>query len=243
MLARKRRPGGLVAAAAGMGFFAYFRLQISRSPRLILSGAGVCAGAGALEQTAERKTAASDPDGPDIRACLEGDEAAFGRLIDRHEQRIAAQVSRMCRDPMVCEELVQDVFVKAYFSLSGYRGEGAFGHWLSRIASRVACDHCRREARRPAPLPLEEWDQLKREPQSVDAARASAMLQALLARLGPEDRLVLTMMYFEECSTEEIAERTGWKPAAVRMRASRAREKLREIVAKAKLSEDWTWNL
>jgi RNA polymerase sigma-70 factor (ECF subfamily) len=204
----------------------------------------MCAtGVGALEQTAGQQTAASDPDWPDIHACLDGDEAAFGRLIDRHQRRIAAQMSRLCRDPMVCEELVQDVFVKAYFSLSGYRGEGAFSHWLSRIASRVACDYCRRASHRPTPLPLEEWDQLKREPQSVDATKASAMLQTLLAQLGPEDRLVLTMIYFEECSTEEIAERTGWNPGAVRMRASRAREKLREIVAKAKLSEDWTWNL
>jgi RNA polymerase sigma-70 factor (ECF subfamily) len=195
-----------------------------------------------LEQTKGQPTAARDPDWADIRASLEGDEAAFGRLIDRHEPAIAAQMSRLCRDPMVCEELVQDVFVKAYFSLAGYRGEAPFVHWLRRIASRVAFDYCRQASRRPAPLPLEDWDQVKREPEKLDAVKAEELLQGLLAGLGPEDRLVLTMIYLEGCSAEEVAERTGWNPGAVRMRASRAREKLRETVAREKLSEDWTWN-
>ncbi len=196
-----------------------------------------------MEQTTAQAAVGIERDWADIRASLGGDEDAFGRLIDRYEALIAAQMSRLCRDRMVCEELVQDVFVKAYFSLSGYRGEAPFVHWLRRIASNVAYDYCERSSRRPPSLPLEEWDQLKKEPERLDADRAMEMLQGLLAQLGTEDRLVLTMLHLEECSAEEVAERTGWNAGAVRMRASRAREKLREIVARTGLSEDWTWNL
>lgn len=184
-------------------------------------------------------TNGADPDGQDVRDCLSGDADAYGRLIARHEARIAAQMWRLCRDRSVCEELVQDVFVKAYFSLCSYRGQGAFLHWLYRIASRVACDYFRKASRQPPQVPIEEWDQIKRRPEGLDAGKAAAMVHTLLAQLAPKDRLVLTMIYLEDCSTDEVAERTGWNPAAVRMRVSRARSRLRRIVERDKLSEGW----
>lgn len=181
----------------------------------------------------------TDPDGDDVRASLAGDAGAFGRLVERHEARIAARMWRACRDHAVCEELVQEVFVKAYFSLSGFRGQSAFVHWLHRIASRVACDHFRRTSRQPVQVPLEEWDQARRRPEGPDAAAAAEMLHALLAQLAPKDRLVLTMLHLEDCSVDEIAERTGWNVAAIRMRTSRARRRLRQIVERDKLAEGW----
>jgi RNA polymerase sigma factor (sigma-70 family) len=178
-----------------------------------------------------------DPDGPDVRACLQGDEAAYARIIRRHEPQVAALMWRLCHDRGTCEELTQDVFVKAYLSLASYRGEAPFGGWLRRIAVRVGFSHCRKASGRPALLPIEAWDQPGREVDRLEPAEAEASLHALLARLKPEERLVLTMLYFEDCSIEEISRRTGWGASRIKMRASRGRDRLREMLERRRLSE------
>ncbi|MFH1022833.1 MAG: RNA polymerase sigma factor [Planctomycetota bacterium] len=194
----------------------------------------------AIEQ---REAAVTNPDWEDVQACLHGDANAYGRLMKRHESQIISQIWRLCRDRATCEELVQDVFVEGYFHLSGYRGEAPFIRWLRRIATRVGYRYCKRTAGRPPHFPIENHDLAAERSDSPDPARAAALVHALLARLPPKDRLVLTMFYLEGCGTGEIADRTGWNPGAVKMRASRARAKLRKIVEREGILEDHTWNL
>ena len=73
----------------------------------------------------------------DIQACLNGDDEAYRRLVQRYEQHIVRLMWRFTRDRTECEQLVQDVFVDAYFSLKSYKAQGPFLHWLSIIATRV----------------------------------------------------------------------------------------------------------
>lgn len=177
----------------------------------------------------------------DIQASLAGDEEAYSRLIKRYEQEIARQMRRFSRDGAVCEELTQEVFVEAYFSLDRYRGDAPFLHWLRRIASRVGYRFWKRQARDGARVPLEEWDERQAPGDSLDPADAGAILHALFARLGPEDRLVLTLLYLEDCGTAEIAKRMGWNRAMVKMRAYRARNKLKQIAEQEHLLEKLGW--
>jgi len=181
-----------------------------------------------------------EPDRHDIAASLGGDEAAFSRLIRRHEAAVAALVWRFARDPAACEELVQDVFVEAYFSLRGYRGEAPLDHWLKRIASRVGYRYWKRRSRRAPPLSLSERD-VAAPAGDPDLAQASAAAHALLARLALAERLVLTLMYFDDCSVQEIAERMGWTRAMVKMRAYRARRRLQAIAQREHLAEKLGW--
>jgi DNA-directed RNA polymerase specialized sigma24 family protein len=79
-----------------------------------------------------------DPDWRDCQLCLAGDQTACARLFKRHEPDIARQMWRFSRDRGVCEELVQEALVQAYFSLGRYRPmKTPFVHWLRRIATRV----------------------------------------------------------------------------------------------------------
>ena len=71
----------------------------------------------------------------------------------------------------------------------------------------------------------------------IDPSEAAKKLHALLALLKPADRLVLTLMYFEDASLEEIARRSGWNKAIVKMRAHRARKRLRQIIEKNQLTD------
>jgi hypothetical protein len=72
----------------------------------------------------------------DVRASRQGDPDAYRRLIERHQRRIGKIMWRFSRDPLVHEELVQDVFVNTYLSLETYREKAPFEHWLIRIATR-----------------------------------------------------------------------------------------------------------
>jgi RNA polymerase sigma-70 factor (ECF subfamily) len=184
----------------------------------------------------------------DIAEARAGDEAAFARLVDRHQPAIARLLWRFSREPAKIDELVQDVFVEAYYGLDGFRGEAPLAHWLSRIATRVGYRFWKKRARRP----LESLDGIdppvrvgQDDPAAaadeVDPAVAGALVHALLAHLAPAERLVLTLMYFDGCSTAEVAERMGWNRAMVKMRAYRARRRLKEIAAHEHLLERLGW--
>ena len=179
----------------------------------------------------------SDQDRLDIRASLDGDADAYERLVKRYETRVATNMWRFTRDKQVLGELVQEVFVEAFLSLAGFRGRAPFSHWLLRIATRVGYRHWKHEARdRRRRSALAEWDtavslsrasQLQAELAPFEAAE---FLYRLLEQLPPEDRLVLTLFYFEEYDTREIAEQTGWSRALVKVRSFRARKKLRALL-------------
>jgi len=187
------------------------------------------------------EAAVADTDAQDIQACLEGDDEAYARIVKRYERDIARQMHRFDRAPAACEELVQEVFVQAYFSLDRFRGDAPFLHWLRRIATRVGYHHWTRQSREARQVPLETWDGAAEPDGSIDPAAAGALLHELFARLPPKERLVLTLLHIEECGTEEIAERMGWTRAMVKMRAYRARKKIRDIAEREKLLEKIGW--
>lgn len=149
---------------------------------------------------------------------------------------------RFSRDPTVCEELVQEVFVEAYFSLKSYRGQAPFLHWLKKIGTRVGYRFWKEQAKKKALMPLTDFDAIgKNQTEAVDPSVAAEILHSLLARLPRADRLVLTLMYFERYSTSQIAAQMGWSQAMVKMRAFRARKKLKTIAERENLLEKLGW--
>lgn len=196
-----------------------------------------------------RGPAMTDPtdleDIQDVRESLGGNGEAYARLIRRHQDQIARRMWRFTRDRRMLEELVQDVFVEAYFNLASFRGEAPFGHWLNRIATRAGYGFWRQRRReRPgagspnarAPLSLEDWDGFQAAPEApLEATEAAERLHELLARLPPRDRMVLMLMYVEELSVAEVARQTGWSQVMVKVQAFRARKKLKKLLEKAGL--------
>lgn len=176
----------------------------------------------------------------DVRA---GDESAFEELFRRHRRRVALIASRFFRRREQIEEVVQESFAKAFFALGEFSNRQAesFGAWLARIAFNVCYDELRRLKRRPesslSELAEDEAAWLRARMRSPSDARgvesqaASRELAAkLLARLSPEDRLVLVMLDVEGLSTAEIAEIMGWSISKVKVRAHRARAHLRRVL-------------
>lgn len=169
---------------------------------------------------------AEEQDRADIHSALLGNDAAYARLVRRHEESMARQMWRFTRNLDEHEQLVHDVFVEAYFSLSRYSGKAPFPHWLHRIGTHVGYGHWRKQARARKMSPVEKLDQLAAPSQTTEESR-EGVLYNLLERMDPEDRLVLTLTYYEDLNAKQIAQQMGWTHVMTRMRLSRARKKLK----------------
>lgn len=180
-----------------------------------------------------------DPDLAVIEACLGGDKEAYAEIVRRYQTIIHNQMRWYARDTAACEELVHDVFVQAYLSLGSYSRKAPFRHWLRKIASHLGYRYIRDQKQSDNLVKLEDWDAASREPEAVDAEKATDLLYGLLARLPADDRMVLTLMYFEELGTREIADRMGWNRAMVKMRVYRAKKKLKQIVEDEGLTDQY----
>jgi RNA polymerase sigma-70 factor (ECF subfamily) len=162
-----------------------------------------------------------------------GDAEAFRRLVQRRQAAVARQMWRFTRDQRQHEELVQEVFVNAFMSLRGYRGQGPFLHWLRRIAVRTGYAFWRRAhaARLERPLDAETIARLAAEPSEAAPEEAAEVVHRLVERLPPRDRAVIVLLHLEERSVAETAELLGWSRAMVKVQAWRARGRLRRMLA------------
>jgi RNA polymerase sigma-70 factor (ECF subfamily) len=158
----------------------------------------------------------------------------FAEVVRRHSARVFAVLHRYERDPHWLEDLAQETFVKAWRALDQFDGRAPLEHWLTRIAVRVALDHLRRQkrARREIGLPelgenALDWLRSGDEPEDLAAPEAREILDAAMRELSPGDRLVITLREIEGRSMKEIAALTGWSGVAVRVRALRARARLK----------------
>ena len=170
-----------------------------------------------------------------------GDESAFEELFRRHRRRVALIAARFFRRREQIEEVVQESFTKAFFALAEFGGgrDASFAAWLARIAFNVSYDELRRQKRRPEGA-LEELTEeesatlagrLRGGGADAEGRAVSRDLAAkLLARLSPEDRLVLVLLEVEGLSVAEIAGLMNWTGSKVKVRAHRARAHLRRVL-------------
>lgn len=181
----------------------------------------------------------------DVQACIQqvraGDAAAAGLLIEYLHPQVRRWVRNHLPRRESEEDLMQEVFIKLFQRLDSYRERSGvpFEHWVSRLTVRTCLDALRAERARPewrmADLNAGETEWLgyllerHSEPPAEHAFDAKLVLTQLMAWLSPSDRLVLTLLDLEQWSTHEISEQTGWTRPMVKMRAMRARLKLRQI--------------
>jgi RNA polymerase sigma-70 factor (ECF subfamily) len=136
------------------------------------------------------------------------------------------------------EDLAQIIFVKVFQKIDQYNADAPFPHWVSRVAVNTCLNEIRSEKARPelrwADLSEDQASALdrvldQREESSVDEQSATRELAGkLLETLAPRDRAILTLIDLEGHSIAETAELTGSAPAVVKIRAFRARKKLRK---------------
>ncbi len=180
-----------------------------------------------------------------VAATRSGNESAFSRLFDRHRRLVSRLGYRFFPRREQVEEIIQESFIKAYFALQDYQGgnEKSFVSWLARITVRTCYDELRRAQRRGersiGDLTEEEAAYLHEGLRDLSAsgnvegaAISRDLANKLLARLRPDDRLILALLKLEELSIAEISILTGWTAAKIKMRSHRAQRGLRLLLRK-----------
>ena len=184
------------------------------------------------------------------KACARSADAAEWEEFVRRSTPLASLVAlRVCRmwvadpSPATVDDIVQEVFLKLFSRLAQYRPRDAipFEHWVSRLAVRTCLDSLRAERRRPEL----RWSDLgdegvawlqyvllaKDAPPDASPAAAREVVENLLRQLPPKDRLVISLLDLEQRSVKEVSVITGWSATLVKVRAFRARRRLRKIAA------------
>ena len=169
-----------------------------------------------------------------IDRTLGGDREAFADLIEGYLGLVHGIILNKVRRPDEVEDLVQDVFVKAFQELSNLRDRGKFGPWLGRIALNRAQAWLRqRQSHRTTvtddPKLLEKVS-LERADDLLETAEKDGILWEALDRLRPEYRQILLLFHFEDCPQQDIARFLGISVPTVKWRLMRARTVLRRRV-------------
>ena len=175
-----------------------------------------------------------------IAEVLEGSTESFEPLVIKYQSRIFALARRYARREDEVEDIVQTVFLKAYSKLSSYRGEAPFEHWLMRTATYTCYDFLRKHQRNrewnASDLSEEEndWFENIGEESTAETNReaASTLVNKLLEGLKPEDRHIITLLELEHQTVKEIAKLTGLSESNIKVKAHRAREKMRSALAR-----------
>ncbi len=166
-----------------------------------------------------------------IEQVLGGNTEAFSFLVKKYQDMIYGLSLKMLRNAEDAEELAQDTFVKAFRSLSSYKGTSKFSTWLYRIAYNAAISAMRK--RKFELLSLDEQrisdqEEMKIQQQfgQIRKEELSSYLQKAIESLPADDQVLVTLFYYEEQSIEEIVQITGLTESNVKVKIHRARKKM-----------------
>ncbi|HEX2165272.1 MAG TPA: RNA polymerase sigma factor [Thermoanaerobaculia bacterium] len=170
-----------------------------------------------------------------MAATREGDRAAFGRLVDRHKDRLVAYLGRLTGSPERAEDLAQEAFLRLYESAGRYAERGRLGGLLYAISVNLLRSEERRARRRRAlsvllPLPGEAAAE-PAAPAALLARERERQLARALAALPLAYRVPLVLAEVEGWSHREIAAHLGCREGTVKSRLHRGRERLRRKLA------------
>jgi len=167
----------------------------------------------------------SDDERDLIRRALAGDKEALAGLFRRYEQRLFNTVYRLLGNEKDAQQVVQETFIKAYESLREFRGDRQFFTWLYRIAYHAAINLRRRKQRVEAAASKVAEQDLKEDERRIEAA---------LARLSPDLRIVFQMKDMERKKWRTLADTLGLPVETLRHRLQQARLQLRELLSQEK---------
>jgi RNA polymerase sigma-70 factor, ECF subfamily len=176
-----------------------------------------------------------------VKSVLAGDETAFELIFERYRRLVVYLVGRFFNQRETIEDITQQSFTKAYFSLKEFRGENekSLQSWLSRLTVNVCYDELRRKQRKPENLFSDLSDNDFDYVENLAGRTASNdekvfvdkdLTEKLLSGLEVEDRLAITLYYAEEHTVSEVAEKLGWSESKLKTRLFRTRNYLRNIL-------------
>ena len=177
-----------------------------------------------------------------IEQVLKGDVNSFRFIVDRHKDRSFNLAVKICGNREEAEEIVQDSFLKAYRSLGGFRMESNFATWLYRIVFNTAVSQVRNRDESTMPLEDTPPEASNRRDSDyngneLDNERKKLLINFALGKLNEVDRGLITFMYYDDLTIDEMTEITGLSASNIKVRLHRSRQKLLEILTKIQNNE------
>ena len=176
-----------------------------------------------------------------VTETLAGNQLSFQLLVERYQGRMFSLVRHYTRSPVEVEDIVQDVFMKAFTRLESFQRQSSFYTWLTRIAINTSLDFLKRAGRSPVQgVEDPELVQAGGEPGTPRTAAApapdarmereevAAITAEVLEELPEIFRTVLVLREFEERSYQDIADVLGISIGTVESRLFRARARFRD---------------
>ena len=180
-----------------------------------------------------RRRAGGEEDRALVRRAQKGDEGAYEELVRQNQQRVMAIVGGILRRREDVEDVAQQVFIKAYFSLKRFDLRSAFSTWLYKITVNECWDYLRKKKVRPllyeADLSEEQarrlggYEDEERAPaSSSESAESRDLVEQLLSQIDEKDRQMLVLKEVEGFSVEEIGEILNLNINTVKVRLFRS---------------------
>jgi RNA polymerase sigma-70 factor, ECF subfamily len=183
-----------------------------------------------------------------IEACQSGDREAFRELFEAHKDRVWTVALRFTGDESAARDVTQQVFLKLFTSIGGFRHESNFKTWLYRLVTNECMDEFRKRRRlvpldffRPASgeerdedcgaVEMKDWRQEPLQEERLAQLEVSEAVLAALAQLKPKLRMAIVLKYFEDLSYEQMAETLGCSMGTVASRLNRGHKALAQKLA------------
>ena len=177
-----------------------------------------------------------------VERTLQGNTHAFGSLVKKYQNFVFTIVIRIVKVKEEAEEVAQDTFIKAFESLSSYRGDAKFSSWLYSIAYRKALDRIRKNNKLKSVELIEEITET--EISSIENAlyylqekERKDVIQESILKLPEQEAAIITLYYFEDQSVKEIAAITRLSEDNIKIKLYRSRKKLFTLLKQFVLPE------
>lgn len=181
----------------------------------------------------------SSADADCIARVRSGDEDAARALVRRLYPTVIKLVRARLPRRASEEDMAQTVFAKIFSKLDQFSGGVPLEHWVARIVVNTCCSQLRYEIKRPElrmsdlsegeEVVVEQLSCTEDELPGSSAMAARELLNKILERLSPDERLVITLLHLEERSVQQISQQTGWSRTSVKVKAFRARRRMRTL--------------
>lgn len=166
-----------------------------------------------------------------IKKALQGDESAFGSLIDYYQKPVYSLCYRMLENSNDAEDAAQESFIRAYLNLKKYDTSRPFATWLLSISAHYCIDQIRKKRLQTVsveslPAEIIEDRKIPNPETKIRQTERDTLVQSLIMGLKPLDRAVVVLRYWHNCTEVEIADSLNLSVSAVKSRLYRSRQAL-----------------
>ncbi|HCI55206.1 MAG TPA: RNA polymerase sigma factor [Bacteroidales bacterium] len=169
-----------------------------------------------------------------VKASVDGDKTAFGEIVNRYKSMVARTVKGMLGDTVFAEDLGQEVFIKLYDSLPGFRGEAKLSTYIQKIAINITLNEIKRRKRFFSMFSRSDDDEIHEydvtDTNDEERKDAREIVNKALQQLEPKFRVVVAMRMLQGYSTKETAEILDLPVGTVLSRLARGQEQMKKIL-------------